>query len=89
VSKIIAGMMVGLGIGTGCRWFDIPLPDPLKLVGAVSLVSVTVGRVATDKLITTRFSAKGPAVTQVMCGGPGGCDFQVPFLRLQCRTACE
>jgi XapX domain-containing protein len=70
--KIIAGMILGLLIGVGCRWFDIPLPGPPKLVGALLIVSITVGYMATDKLIASRFSAKGPALTQDMCGGPTG-----------------
>jgi XapX domain-containing protein len=70
--KMIAGMILGLLIGVGCRWFDIPLPGPPKLVGALLIVSITVGYMATDKLIASRFSAKGPALTQDMCGGPTG-----------------
>lgn len=70
--KIIAGMILGLLIGVGCRWFDIPLPGPPKLVGALLIVSITVGYMATDKLIASRFSAKGPVLTQDMCGGPTG-----------------
>jgi len=70
--KIIAGMILGLLIGVGCRWFDIPLPGPPKLVGALLIVSITVGYMATDKLIASRFPAKGPALTQDMCGGPTG-----------------
>jgi hypothetical protein len=48
------------------------LPGPPKLVGALLIVSITVGYMATDKLIASRFSAKGPALTQDMCGGPTG-----------------
>jgi hypothetical protein len=36
------------------------------------VVSITVGYMATDKLIATRFSTKGPASTRDMCGGPTG-----------------
>lgn len=70
--KIFAGLVLGLLIGSACRWFDIPLPGPPKLVGALLIVSITIGYTATDKLITTRFSAKGLAVTRDMCGGPTG-----------------
>ena len=72
MGKIIAGLILGLLIGAGCRWFDIPLPGPPKFVGALLVVSVTLGYMMTDKLITTRFSTKGPASTQEMCGGPTG-----------------
>jgi XapX domain-containing protein len=70
--KILAGMILGLLIGASCRWFDIPLPGPPKLVGAFLIVSITFGYLATDRLIKTKFSSKGPALTQDMCGGPTG-----------------
>ncbi len=70
--KIVAGLTLGLLIGVGCRWFDVPLPGPPKLVGALLVVSMTVGYLATDKLIATRFSARAPASTKDLCGGPTG-----------------
>ena len=69
---MIVGILLGLLIGAGCRWFDIPVPSPPKLVGALLVVAMTVGYMATDKLIATRFSSKGPATMQEMCGGPTG-----------------
>jgi XapX domain-containing protein len=70
--KVIVGILLGLLIGAACRWFDIPVPSPPKLTGALLVVAMTVGYLATDKLIAARFSAKGPASTQDMCGGPTG-----------------
>ena len=70
--KVFAGLILGLCIGSACRWFDIPLPGPPKLVGALLVVSLTIGYIATDKVMTTRFSATGPALTREMCGGPTG-----------------
>ena len=70
--KMIVGIVLGLLIGAGCRWFDIPVPSPPKLVGALLVVAMTIGYMATDKLIAARFSTKGPASTQDMCGGPTG-----------------
>jgi XapX domain-containing protein len=70
--KVTAGLVVGFLIGAGCRWFDIPLPGPPKLVGALLVVSVTLGYAATDKLIANKFSAKGSASTEELCGGPTG-----------------
>ena len=72
MGKAVAGMILGLLIGVGCRWFDIPLPGPPKLVGALLVVSISVGYTATDRLIATRFSTKGPASNKDMCGGPTG-----------------
>jgi XapX domain-containing protein len=72
VIKILAGLILGLFIGSACRWFDIPLPGPPKLVGALLIVSITVGYLATDRLIAAKFSSKAPSVTRELCGGPTG-----------------
>lgn len=37
------GVMLGLAIGFSCRWFDIPSPAPPKVVGALLVVSMTLG----------------------------------------------
>ena len=47
----IYGVVLGLGIGGVCRWFDIPLPAPLKLAGALLVVAMTLGFVVTDLLL--------------------------------------
>lgn len=70
--KTIIATALGLLIGAGCRWFDIPVPSPPKLVGALLVVAITVGYMTADKLIATRFPSKGPATTQEMSGGPTG-----------------
>jgi XapX domain-containing protein len=70
--KVFVGIILGLLIAIACRWFDIPVPSPPKLTGALLIVAMTVGNRGTDKLIAAKFSAKGPASTQEMCGGPTG-----------------
>jgi XapX domain-containing protein len=45
------GLALGLGIGAGCRWFDIPSPAPPSLAGALLLVSITVGFIMADVLL--------------------------------------
>jgi XapX domain-containing protein len=45
------GLALGLGIGAGCRWFDIPSPAPPSLIGAFLLVSITLGSIAADSLL--------------------------------------
>ena len=48
----ILGIILGFGIGYGCRWFDLPLPAPPKLIGALLVVAMTVGFVLVDSLLT-------------------------------------
>jgi XapX domain-containing protein len=46
----LLGLTVGLLIGAGCRFFDIPSPAPPRLIGAFLLVAMTLGFVAADRL---------------------------------------
>ena len=48
----IIGVLLGLCIGAICRWVDIPLPAPPKLVGALLVVAMTAGFVLTDMVLT-------------------------------------
>jgi XapX domain-containing protein len=50
--KVVIGILLGLGIGAACRWFDIPLPSPPKLIGAILVVAMTVGYIATDRYLS-------------------------------------
>ncbi len=45
------GLTLGLGIGMACFWFDIPPPAPPKLAGALLVIAMTTGFVATDLMI--------------------------------------
>jgi XapX domain-containing protein len=47
----IIGLFLGLIIGAGCRFFDIPSPAPPRLIGAVILLAMTVGFVTADHLL--------------------------------------
>jgi XapX domain-containing protein len=70
--KIIAGLILGLLIGAACRWFDVPVPSPPKLVGALLVVAMTIGYMGTDRIIASKFVTKGRVTTQDLCGGPTG-----------------
>lgn len=37
------GILLGLAIGSFCRFFDIPLPAPPKIVGALLVLTMTLG----------------------------------------------
>lgn len=49
--SIMLGVMVGLLIGAGCRWADLPSPAPPGIVGALLVVMMTLGHVAADTLL--------------------------------------
>lgn len=42
------GIALALAIGAGCRWFEIPLPAPTKLVGALLVLAMTLGFISAD-----------------------------------------
>lgn len=70
MTKIFAGLLLGLLIGAGCRYFDIPVPSPPKLVGALLVVAMTVRYTLTDRYLSGR--GAGAATTARLCGGPTG-----------------
>jgi XapX domain-containing protein len=49
----LMGLTVGLLIGAGCRYFDIPSPAPPRLIGACLLVAMTLGFVLADQILRT------------------------------------
>jgi XapX domain-containing protein len=51
MNDLLISLALGLGIGVGCRWFDLPLPAPPKLVGALLVVSITLGFIGVDNLV--------------------------------------
>ena len=66
-SKMALGWMLGLAIGALCRWAGIPSPAPPVFAGALLVVAMTLGYVATD-----RWFAKREARHRDLCGGPDG-----------------
>jgi XapX domain-containing protein len=47
----LIGLTVGLLIGAGCRYFDIPSPAPPRLIGAFLLVAMTLGFVVAGRIL--------------------------------------
>lgn len=45
------GLVLGLCVGAGCRFFDIPSPAPPRLIGACLLLAMTLGFVAADHVL--------------------------------------
>jgi XapX domain-containing protein len=50
--EAIIGISLGLAIGAACRWFDIPVPAPPRLVGALLVVAMTLGFLGTDFVLS-------------------------------------
>ena len=44
----LTGLVLGFVIGAGCRWFDLPLPAPPRIVGALLVVFMTLGFLGAD-----------------------------------------
>lgn len=57
MTKTALGILLGLLIGAGCRWFDVPVPSPPRLLGALLVVAMTIGYIATDKLLAVKVNA--------------------------------
>ena len=52
--KVTLGLLLGVVIGGLCRWLEIPSPAPSVLNGAVLVVAMTSGFVATDRWLARR-----------------------------------
>jgi XapX domain-containing protein len=52
VLKIAIGLMLGFAFGAICRWVNVPAPSPPTLFGAFLVVSVTLGYVAADRMMS-------------------------------------
>src|ERR1700685_3293956 len=47
----IIGLVLGLVVGAGCRFFDIPSPAPPRLIGACLLLAMTLGFVTAEHVL--------------------------------------
>jgi XapX domain-containing protein len=51
MTTTLIGLGVGLLIGAGCRYFDIPSPAPPRLIGALMLVAMTLGFIVAGRVL--------------------------------------
>ncbi len=49
--KTAIGFALAFALGAACRWIEIPVPAPNKLIGALLVLAVTVGYIAADRVI--------------------------------------
>ncbi|MEO1120355.1 MAG: DUF1427 family protein [Pseudomonadota bacterium] len=47
----LSGLLLGFAIGAGCRWLDLPLPAPPKVIGALLVVAMTLGFIGSDAVL--------------------------------------
>jgi XapX domain-containing protein len=47
----VIGLALGLIVGAGCRFFDIPSPAPPRVIGACLLLAMTLGFVVADHVL--------------------------------------
>lgn len=67
--KLLIGVLVSFVVGVGCRYFDIPVPSPPVIPGAVLVLAMTIGYSSTNTLLNRKGNV---ATTTHLCGGPTG-----------------
>ena len=68
--KLFIGLAISFVVGAGCRYFDIPVPSPPVLPGALLVLAMTLGYSAVDNAMAKR--QQPVATTKHLCGGPTG-----------------
>ena len=68
--KTALGFVLAFAIGAACRWIDIPVPAPNKLVGALLVLAVTLGYLAADRALGPGQTAPGASEPPSQFGPP-------------------
>lgn len=63
--KTVIGVALAFGLGAACRWIDIPVPAPNRLIGAVLVLAVTLGYLAADKALPPQDGADQAGSAQI------------------------
>jgi XapX domain-containing protein len=67
MSTAAIGLVLGIIIGAGCRFLDIPSPAPPRLIGALLLLAMTLGFIAAGQLLpAAQTISRKPAVVQMV-----------------------
>jgi XapX domain-containing protein len=64
--KSLVGLVLAFALGFACRAFGIPSPAPPLILGALLVMTMTVGYIAVDRY------ALAPAQHKHDCAGPSG-----------------
>ena len=67
--KTVVGLLVAFALGAVCRVFDIPVPSPPKLIGALLVLAITLGYLAADRVLSPPADA---AVADTQSGPAAG-----------------
>jgi XapX domain-containing protein len=49
--KMLIAIVIGTLIGVACRYFDVPVPAPPKLLGAILVLAMTLGYIGMDRMM--------------------------------------
>ena len=52
--KFLIGLAVAFGVGALCRLFDVPVPAPPALLGALLVMSMTIGYECGERFMVAR-----------------------------------
>ena len=58
--KVAFGFVLAFAIGVVCRMAFIPVPAPQALIGALVVLAMTLGYVATDRMVARREAKSNP-----------------------------
>ena len=64
--KPLIGIVLAFSLGFACRAFGIPSPAPPLILGALLVMTMTIGYIAVDRWVMS------PAKNAPDCGGPSG-----------------
>jgi XapX domain-containing protein len=66
--KLLIALIISFSIGAVCRYFEIPVPSPPMIPGALLVLAMTVGYTVSDRVLgpkqpvpVTRSLAQSPA----------------------------
>lgn len=49
--KTVLSLLLAFAIGAACRSFEIPVPAPPRITGALLILAITLGYLAADRML--------------------------------------